>query len=286
MCPRVSENTSNKGHQQTEEVFDELCPPQSLENLNIEGYFGRRLPRWMMLTEVDAPLANLRILTMEDLPYCTELPDSLCQLPCVELLKIKHAPAMKRAGPEFLQPHHHEDPSTLETDFVDSPIKVEVVDCVGIERIGNMPKTQELTIIKCPKLKVLEGMPALRRLALKGYSMMTLPRYLLDVHIMHLLKICCDVSLLTSMAGGKSAPEWVKFCHIQQVKAYAHDNYNRIGRRRLVFFTRDPFSFKTNISRSVILRGKKMHKLTAASYITVLVLNARWFYSILSSLLC
>jgi hypothetical protein len=35
------ENTSNNGQQQIEEMFDELCPPQSLESLNIEGYFGR-----------------------------------------------------------------------------------------------------------------------------------------------------------------------------------------------------------------------------------------------------
>jgi Leucine-rich repeat (LRR) protein len=46
---KEDKNTSNKRQQQIEEVFDELRPPQSLENLNIKGYFGRRLPRWMML---------------------------------------------------------------------------------------------------------------------------------------------------------------------------------------------------------------------------------------------
>jgi hypothetical protein len=244
------ENTSNKGQQQIEEVFDELCPPQSLENLIIKGYFGRRLPRWMMLTAVDAPLGNLRILTLAELPYCTKLPNSLCQLPCLEFLKIKHAPAIKRVGPEFLQPHHHEDPSALE-NFVGTPIKVQVIKCVGIEMIGNMPNTQELTIIMCPKLKVLEGMPMLQRLELVDYSMTTLPGYLQDVHPRHLLEIVCDVSLLISMAGGKSGREWLKFCHIQQVKAYANDNYNRITRKWYVFYTRDPFSFKTNISRSL-----------------------------------
>jgi hypothetical protein len=42
---KEDENTSNKGQQQIEEVFDELCPPHSLETLRIGGYFGRRLPR-------------------------------------------------------------------------------------------------------------------------------------------------------------------------------------------------------------------------------------------------
>jgi hypothetical protein len=132
-----------------------------------------------------------------------------------------------------------------------------VTKCLGIERIGNMPKMQELKITMCPKLKVLEGMPALQRLLLKDSSMTTLPGYLQDVHPRHLLEIDCDAPLLTSMAGGKSGPEWVKFCHIQQVKAYADDDDNRTGRKWYVFYTKDPFSFKTNISRSAIFWGKK-----------------------------
>jgi hypothetical protein len=239
---KEEENNSNKGQQQIEGVFDELCPPHCLENLVIEGYFGRRLPKWMMSTAVDAPLGNLRILMMKDLPYCSELPDSMCQLPCLEFLQIEHAPAIKRVGPEFLQPHHHEHPSAPEN--LAGPIEIQVIRCVSIERIGNMPKTQELRIIKCPKLKVLEGMPALRRLVLEDYSMTTLPRYLQDVHPRHLLKIVCDVSLLTSMGGGKSGPEWVKFGHIQQVKAYADDDDNNIEMKWYVFYTRDPFSFE------------------------------------------
>jgi hypothetical protein len=151
---------------------------------------------------------------MDDLPYCTVLPGSLCQLPYLELLQIRDAPAIKRVGPEFLQPHHHEHPSAPE-NLAGSPIRVVVTRCVGIERIGNMPKTQEPKTIMCPELKLLEGMPALRRLDLEDYGMTTLPGYLQDVHPRHLLEIDCDVSLLTSMAGGKFGPEWAKFCDIQ-----------------------------------------------------------------------
>ncbi|KAK8447326.1 hypothetical protein SEVIR_8G049532v4 [Setaria viridis] len=86
------------------EVFDELYPPPGLEHLEISGYFGQQLPRWMMST---APLGSLRILLMDNLAFCTELPNGLCQLPCLELLQIVRAPAFKRIGSEFLLPNHH-----------------------------------------------------------------------------------------------------------------------------------------------------------------------------------
>ncbi|CAL4989375.1 unnamed protein product [Urochloa decumbens] len=92
--------------QQIEEVFDELAPPPSLENLQMEGYFGQRLPRWMTSTTI-VPLWSLRILIMRDLAGCMELSNGLCQLPYLEILKIIRAPAIKRVGSEFLQPNHH-----------------------------------------------------------------------------------------------------------------------------------------------------------------------------------
>ncbi|CAD6254594.1 unnamed protein product [Miscanthus lutarioriparius] len=95
--------------QETEKVLDELCRPPCLENLKIQGYLSQLLPRWMTSTAM-ASLGSLRNLAMEDLPYCAELPDGLFQLPSLELLQIESAPAIKRVGPEFLIPHHHELP--------------------------------------------------------------------------------------------------------------------------------------------------------------------------------
>ncbi|CAL4985681.1 unnamed protein product [Urochloa decumbens] len=234
--------------QQMEEVFDVLCPPPFLEHLRIRGYFGKRLPRWMMSTAI-ALLGSLRILTMEDLPYCTELPDGLCQLSCLELLQIKSAPAIKCVGPELLLPHHYfGNPNSME-NLGGSDLEIQVSTCPGLERISNLPKLQNLRISGCPRLKVLEGLLGLERLELEDYDMEALPRYLQDVNPSH-LQIDCNAAQLTSIAKGKSSPEWDKFSHVKQVKAYADDNGNNIQRKWYVKYTREPFSFMTNITPS------------------------------------
>ncbi|KAJ1274521.1 hypothetical protein BS78_05G068700, partial [Paspalum vaginatum] len=295
---------------QINKVFDELCPPPRLENLYINGYFGQRLPRWMMSARV-VPLQSLRILTMDDLAYCTELPNGLCALPCLEILQINRAPAIKRVGHEFMCCSHsrqvaamfprlhklmffemvgleeweweeklHAMPileylllkkcklrriplglafharglkklfiyvvrhlSSLEN--FPSVVELEVRGNVDLDSIRNLPKLQKLVIVECPKMKVLEGVPALQRLHLEDYGMETVPRYLHDVKPRYLL-LDCSLSLLTCIAAGKSSPEWDKFNHIQQVKAYVDQQHSPWN--YYVLYTREPFRFETNIS--------------------------------------
>ncbi|WVZ54182.1 LOW QUALITY PROTEIN: hypothetical protein U9M48_005021 [Paspalum notatum var. saurae] len=133
-------------------------------------------------------------------------------------------------------------------------LQIEMVTCPALERISNVPKLQELRTISCSMLKVLEGFPALQRVWLEDYNMGTLPEYLQDVNPRH-LDIDCDVSLLTSIAKEKSSPEWDKFSHIKQVRAYEDDKDNKIERKWYVKYTRDPFSFRTNISASADASG-------------------------------
>ncbi|WVZ54183.1 hypothetical protein U9M48_005021 [Paspalum notatum var. saurae] len=235
-----------EGHQKIEKVFDELCPPSCIEDLKIQGYFSKRLPRWMTSAAI-ATLGSLRILMMVDLPYCTEQPDDLCQLPSLEILIIDSALAIKSVGPELL-------PQSAMENFGPG-LQIQMAACPVLERISNLPKLQELRINSCPKLKVLEGFPALQRLVLEDYNMRTLPEYLQDINPRH-LDIDCDVSLLTSIAKGKSSPEWDKFSHIKQVRAYADDDDNNIERKWYVKYTRHPFSFRTNISPSANASGK------------------------------
>ncbi|KAL6658412.1 hypothetical protein ACP70R_003998 [Stipagrostis hirtigluma subsp. patula] len=321
-CNIRMQSSSREEQQRIEEVFDELCPPPCIENLTIERYFGRRLPMWM--TTAVAPFASLRNLTIEDLPYCTELPDGLCQLPCLEILQIVNAPAIKHVGSEFLQPYHHchsgsqvaalfprlltliftgmveweewdweeqvkamplleklklercklrrvpaglpfhamalkelhvysvKHLSSLE-NFA-SVVLLYVRESPDLKRISNMPKLQKLIIVDCPKMKVLEGVPALQSLMLADYTMETLPPYLWDVNPRY-LQLGCTIPLLTSIAAGESSPEWGKFSHIQQVKAYT--NPTGFPRKWYVLYTRVPFSFETNISRSAIAKAPR-----------------------------
>ncbi|KAL6658409.1 hypothetical protein ACP70R_003995 [Stipagrostis hirtigluma subsp. patula] len=320
-CNIRMQSSSREEQQRIEEVFDELCPPPCIENLRIERYFGRRLPVWM--TTAVAPFASLRNLTIEDLPYCTELPDGLCQLPCLEILQIVNAPAIKHVGSEFLQPYHHCHSGSQvaalfprlvtliftgmveweEWDWEEQVKAMPLLEKLKLERcklrrvppglpfhanalkelyvyyvkqlssvenfasvvllhvrlspdlkrISNMPKLQKLIIVGCPKMKVLEGVPALQSLVLEDYTMETLPTYLWDVNPRYLL-LNCTIPLLKSIAAGKSSPEWGKFSHIPQVKAYT--NPKGFPKKWHVLYTRVPFNFETNISRSAIVRGR------------------------------
>ncbi|VAH99073.1 unnamed protein product [Triticum turgidum subsp. durum] len=308
--------------QQIKEVFDELFPPPSVDTLAIRGYFGQQLPRWMTLT-LPSSLQSLRNLAIDDLGCCTQLPDGLCLLPYLEKFRIRHAPSIKRVGPEFLQPYHHHGAHpfqaghafprlhmlalegmlqweewvweeqvqafpVLEELFIQkcklrlvppglasnaralkkitislvqqlkllenfaSVTELEVNYNPDLERITNLPNLQKLTIIKCPKLNVLEGVPALQILDLEDYAMEELPEYMRGIRPRHLL-VDCNLCLLTSVAAGQSGTEWDKFSHVEHVKAYSHDGNK--ARKLYVLYTRDPCGLETNIIHSLVSAG-------------------------------
>jgi hypothetical protein len=302
-----------------EEVFDELCPPCSLDYLDIGGYFGQRLPRWMMSSTAEVTLKSLRFLTMDDLACCNHLPKGLCQLPCLQLLQIDHAPAIKRVGNEFLRSSHDlgrhhsygvevafprlhkleligmveweewqwevqpdvQAMSVLEELQLDTcklrsfppglafharslkklgvhsvqylnsledftcVVELDVFHNPNLESITNLPRLQKLTIVNCPRLKALEGEPALLRLELEDYRMETIPMYLWSVKTKHLL-LDCSLALLSSMVTERSGLEMDKVISCaHHVKAYARDGQDQ--RKWYMMYTREPYSFETNI---------------------------------------
>ena len=99
---------SRDNQQIIEDVFDELCPPPCLASLSIKGYFGCRLPRWMMFPTSVAPLKGLKSLFLQNLACCIQLPDGLCEIPFLEFIQIDRAPAITHVGPTFVQAQHHQ----------------------------------------------------------------------------------------------------------------------------------------------------------------------------------
>ncbi|KXG27846.2 hypothetical protein SORBI_3005G053800, partial [Sorghum bicolor] len=154
---RKEEGISEKAKRQIEEVFDELCPPLGLENLNIEGYFGERLPRWMMPAPV-TPLRSLRNIVMENLACCTELPSGLSQLPCLELLQIVRAPAIKCVGHEWLQPNNQVGVAFPRLQKLRFEGMVEWEEWVWEEQVIGMPILEGLTLEMCKLRRMPPGL--------------------------------------------------------------------------------------------------------------------------------
>ncbi|CAM0953219.1 unnamed protein product [Alopecurus aequalis] len=102
----MEEIIPEKDQRIVEEVFDGLCPPPCIEYIRVHGYYGRQLPRWMKSTTM-THFNSLRTVKLNDLACCTQLPDGLGQLPCLEYLVVDRAPAIECVGPEFVQPFNH-----------------------------------------------------------------------------------------------------------------------------------------------------------------------------------
>lgn len=148
-----------------------------------------------------------------------------------------HARALKK-----LQLYEVQHLSSLES--LPSVVELDVFHNPSLERITDLSRLQKLTIVKCPKLRVLHGVPAIQRLGLEDYRMETLPDYLENVSPRHLL-LDCSLALLAAIAMGDSGHELGKLSHIQHVNAHARDGHN--PRKWYVLYTREPSSFETNI---------------------------------------
>ncbi|XP_040385040.1 probable disease resistance protein At1g58602 [Oryza brachyantha] len=158
------EGVSEEEHQRIEEVLDELTPPLCLENIELIGYFGDRLPRWMMSGAASA-YERLSIVIMEDLACCTQLPDGLCSLPSLQYFQVNRAPAIKRVGSEFMmmQPslsqrrHAHAFPR-LKTMNLRDMVEWEEWEWEQMNNVHAMPSLEELLLENCKLRRLPPGL--------------------------------------------------------------------------------------------------------------------------------
>jgi Leucine-rich repeat (LRR) protein len=181
-----------------EEVLEKLCPPTYLENLVVEGgYAGQQLPNWMCAPTSAADFKSLRIFTLKNLPCCTQLPKGLCCFPCLELLIIEDAPAIKRIGQKFQVSSSLPARDTAIVALAQPPFpKLRVLTLIGLceweewewneddgceaEQQGNakdaiaMPCLEILTIDNCKLGCLPPGLASVKRQALRELNLYNL----------------------------------------------------------------------------------------------------------------
>uniref|UniRef100_A0ACD6ARR5 Uncharacterized protein n=1 Tax=Avena sativa TaxID=4498 RepID=A0ACD6ARR5_AVESA len=177
--PNSEEDVSN-----VEKVFEQLIPPQNLEDLAIGRFFGRRFPSWLGTTH----LTSVKYLQLVDCNSCVRLPP-IGQLPNLRYLRIDGAAAVTKIGPEFVgcrganpgsmdvvvafpklesliieNMSNWEEWSFVEEEDVAAAAAMEGEEDGSAEiqkgkalspRIQLLPRLKRLQLIRCPKLRAL-----------------------------------------------------------------------------------------------------------------------------------
>jgi hypothetical protein len=151
---KEKEGVSEKEQQRIEKVFDELCPPPSIENIYINGFFGQQLPCWIMSTST-VPLNNLKVIFFSDLACCTQLPTRLCQLPNLQILQVFRAPCIRHVGIAFLQTSGTPFPRLNKMKLIGM---VEWEEWEWEEQVQAMPRLEKLWLINCKLGRVPPGL--------------------------------------------------------------------------------------------------------------------------------
>ncbi|KAK8934559.1 putative disease resistance protein RGA1 [Platanthera zijinensis] len=165
-------------------LFEELIPPQFLEQLFITCYFGHGYPKWMMSPSLGSYLSYLSIVDLVDNMSCPQLPP-LGQLPHLKILYIAGANAVKHIGPEFLGGGVSSSKSPKRTAFPKLQLLTiyrmpnleewffsdEKEENDALQNLVLFPCLYELILMDCPKLRALPcglGRTALKKLYVTG----------------------------------------------------------------------------------------------------------------------
>ncbi|KAG8090422.1 hypothetical protein GUJ93_ZPchr0011g28636 [Zizania palustris] len=145
-----------------EMIFEQLIPPCNLEELNIQGFFGRRYPTWLGSTN----LSSLKNVILVDCKSCKHLPP-VGLLPSLKYLGVEGATNVTKIGPELLgccggnlTPTKEEVAfPKLEGLFIkDMPNWEEWSFVEGDEQVPRMqllPYLKTVNLLDCPKLRGL-----------------------------------------------------------------------------------------------------------------------------------
>lgn len=175
---REEEENNEKEISLIQNLFEELIPPQFLEQLFITCYFGKNYPKWMMSPSLGSYLPYLSIMDLVDNVSCPQLPP-LGQLPHLKILYIAGANAVKHIGPEFLGGGISSSKSPKRTVFPKLQLLTiyrmpnleewffsdEKEDNNAFQKLVLFPCLHELILMDCPKLRALPS--GLGRITLK-----------------------------------------------------------------------------------------------------------------------
>ncbi|PUZ44995.1 hypothetical protein GQ55_8G184300 [Panicum hallii var. hallii] len=195
----INEPYSERDIINIERVFEKLIPPQSIEDIGIMDFFGRRFPTWL---DTATHFPSLTYLKLADCKSCVHLPP-IGQLPNLKYLRIEGATAVTKIGPEFVgygvgNPGSAEAVAfpKLETLYIeDMPnweewtVVVEEEEEVTAAAAGKeggedgaaaghkweappprlqlLPRLKKLFLVRCPKLRALPRQLGLEATSLK-----------------------------------------------------------------------------------------------------------------------
>jgi NB-ARC domain/Rx N-terminal domain len=135
-----------------EKIIDNLEPHPNLKELEIHDYEGQKSPIWMM----DLPALDLSTLTLFDCPFWEDLP-LFGQMPHLRELSLSGMNEVKEVDYTFdSQRNACAFPSLEKLQCNNMP---KLKSCAGQHNSHNFPNLKELTIMHCPNLMELPGMP-------------------------------------------------------------------------------------------------------------------------------